>query len=72
VKGKPVYFDFDRRFGPLVTDKRGEPLTRQPGSNSPFWPPFNVWLANWLKNNPERELPPHPSEKWDRRSIKDI
>lgn len=65
VKGKPVYFDFDRRFGPLITDKRGEPLKRQPGERDPFWPPFNIWLAKWLTANPEPKPAPHPSAKWD-------
>lgn len=67
VKGAPVYFDFDRRFGPLLTSKRGEPLARQPGETSPFWPPFNAWLATWLAANPEPVRTPDPSEKWDRR-----
>jgi hypothetical protein len=68
VNGKAVYFDFDRRFGPLVTTKRGEPLAKQPGERSAFWAPFNVWLANWSARNPEpKPLPPHPSEKWDRK-----
>lgn len=48
VKGKPVYFDFDEMFGPLVVDKHGQPLKRQPISETdPFWPPFNRWLAEY-------------------------
>jgi hypothetical protein len=67
VNGKSVYFDFDRRFGPLVTNKRGEPLARQPGQGNAFWGPFNRWLADWLAKNPEPPPPPDPHDKWDSR-----
>jgi hypothetical protein len=61
VNGKVVHFDFDRRFGPLLTDAHGEPLKRQPVSeNHPFWAPFNAWLAVWLNANPDpAKLPDH-------------
>lgn len=58
VKGKPVFFDFDENFGPLVTDKDGEPLKRQPTSeHDPFWLPFHAWLENYRKTHPKRQPP---------------
>ncbi len=48
VNGKPVYFDFDENFGPLVTGPKGEER-KQPGASSPFWPAFNVWLKDWTE-----------------------
>lgn len=29
--------------GPTVVTKRGEPLKRQPGPRSPFWPAHQAW-----------------------------
>lgn len=71
VQGKTVYFDFSYRFGPLVTDKEGTPLKKQPIAEShPFWRPFNVWLEEHKKTNPERisKPLPDPSAYLDRRS----
>lgn len=68
VNGKTVYFDFSRHSGPLLTDKDGEPLKRQPMSpNHPFWGPFNKWLEAWLAEHPEAAMMEPPSSKWDRR-----
>lgn len=48
VGGKVVCFDFDQRFGPLVVDRYGEPIDRQPtNENAAFWPPFEKWLAGY-------------------------
>lgn len=67
VNGKTVHFDFDRRFGPLLTDSEGEPLKRQPTSDRhPFWAPFKVWLAEWEKRNPPIPVR-HPSDHLDRK-----
>lgn len=47
VKSKVVYFTFNERFGPLVTDRIGDPLETQPvHENHPFWLPFTAWLSN--------------------------
>lgn len=46
VNGRKVYFDYCRHSGPLVTDKDGRPLEKQPiAENHPFWAPFHAWLA---------------------------
>lgn len=37
-------FEFSRWTGPVLVGKRGEPLSRQPGSRSPFWASFQRWL----------------------------
>lgn len=51
VKGRKVYFDYDERFGPLVTDKDGQPLAKQPiAENHPFWAPFMRWLADYNRS----------------------
>lgn len=48
VGGKVVCFDFDERFGPLVVDRHGEPIDRQPANeNAKFWPPFEQWLKGY-------------------------
>lgn len=50
VNGKTVRFEYTRIFGPLLVDRRGEPLKRQPiAENHPFWAPFNEWLAQHHK-----------------------
>lgn len=43
ARGRVWRFEFHRYFGPLVLGKRGEPLSRQPGSRSPFWQAFEAW-----------------------------
>lgn len=69
VKGETVHFDFDERFGPLVTDKAGEPLARQPISERhPFWRPFKVWLVAYRAAKPPAPPPkPGPTDHLDRR-----
>jgi hypothetical protein len=52
VNGKRVYFDFDKRFGPLVLDANGEPRKQQPGERNPFWQPFKIWLDQWWSLRP--------------------
>lgn len=38
-------FEFSERFGPLLVDKDGRTLDRQPTSERhPFWRPFRLWL----------------------------
>lgn len=67
VQGKPVRFEFNRRFGPLLVDKDGEPLSRQPMSKThPFWVPFQAWLKEWLVTNPEPSPAPCPTAHLDR------
>lgn len=61
VNGKVVRFDFSRRFGPLLIDEEGRELDKQPISErDAFWPPFNRWLADWTRKNPEP--PPRPGK----------
>lgn len=46
VGRRKVYFEFTQVFGPLITDRHGEPLDDQPVlEDHPFWKPFNAWLA---------------------------
>jgi hypothetical protein len=67
VKGATVYFDFDHRFGPLLTDREGEPLKRQPiSARDPFWPPFNAWVAEYHKTNPPPDQRPRLSAQFNR------
>ena len=45
-KDRQWSFEFSDRFGPVLLDKDGEPLRRQPISpRHPFWKPFNAWLS---------------------------
>lgn len=54
VNGKEVRFEFSRRFGPLLVDEDGRELDKQPTSErDAFWVPFNAWLADWMKKNPD-------------------
>lgn len=59
VRGRWQWFDFDERFGPLLTDRHGEPLKAQPiTENHAFWKPFEAWLRTyeqdkWRKANPQ-------------------
>lgn len=71
VNGRAVHFDFDWRFGPLVTDAEGEPLNRQPGKHSPFWGAFEAWLKVYKATYPPSSVAPRPppSEQWDNRRI---
>lgn len=57
VGGKVICFDFDERFGPLVVDRYGEPLDRQPtNENAKFWPPFEAWLTGYWKAKAAKAL----------------
>lgn len=49
VNGRKYYWDFSERFGPLFTDKDGEPLDRQPGIRSNAWRAFDAWHKELLK-----------------------
>lgn len=58
VGGKTVCFDFDQRFGPLVVDRYGEPLDRQPtNEKDAFWPPFEKWLKGYWEAKAAKTLP---------------
>lgn len=53
VRGRKVYFTFNWRFGPLLTDVEGEPLDRQPMTDEDrFWAPFQVWLSTYKQKHP--------------------
>lgn len=69
VRGKPVRFEFSRRFGPTLINEDGEPMKRQPGPHSAFWKPFGEWLELWLVAHPDPPAPGHASDKWDRRPL---
>ena len=43
--GRTYTFDFDRNHGPLFTNRRGDPLKRQPGEHHEAWDAFDAWLA---------------------------
>lgn len=63
VGGKVVCFDFDERFGPLVVDRYGEPIDRQPtNENAKFWPPFEVWLKGYYEAKSKRRLDTYLTE----------
>ncbi len=36
-------FEFHGVCGPVLLDKDGEPLSRQPAPSSDFWPAFDAW-----------------------------
>lgn len=43
--GRRWRFEMHPYSGPLVLRANGDPKTRQPGSRSPFWAPFNDWQS---------------------------
>ena len=43
VEGRPMRFEFHGVCGPVTLDSNDEPLKRQPGSRSPFYPAFDAW-----------------------------
>jgi hypothetical protein len=49
VNGKVWQWEYQPFYGPLFVGKRGEPLSRQPGSRNPVWPEFYKWLAGQEK-----------------------
>ena len=49
----PTWFEFSWRFGPVLVDMHGEPLSKQPiCEDHPFWPPFNAWLKEYERKHP--------------------
>lgn len=53
VRGRPVRFEFDPRFGPAVLTKRGTLAANVPAG---FWPAFAKWYA--ARGGPPVEVPP--------------
>ena len=43
VGGKRYYFTDSDMFGPLLENRRGEVLNRQPGKRHPFWDAYSMW-----------------------------
>jgi hypothetical protein len=43
MNGRYRAFEFHGVCGPLLVDKNGESLARQPGASSDFWPLFDAW-----------------------------
>lgn len=46
ARGRRWTFEFHPYCGPIVLKANGDPASRQPSSRSPFWPPFEAWLAD--------------------------
>jgi hypothetical protein len=46
VNGKPWYFNYDTRFGPLWIRKDGEPRKCQ-NPNKQVWKAFEEWQKQW-------------------------
>jgi hypothetical protein len=45
-------FEFNRRIGPVLLRRDGEPYARQPGEKHPFWKAFDEWHAANVKPDP--------------------
>lgn len=43
VNGRYREFEFHGVCGPALLDEDGEPLAKQPGERSAFWPAFDAW-----------------------------
>lgn len=43
--GRSWRFEQTRYFGPVLVRADGEPLSRQPGTRSAFWPAYEQWRA---------------------------
>lgn len=43
ARGKRWDFEDHPRFGPQVTNRRGDILTKQPGERSAFWDAWGAW-----------------------------
>ena len=41
--GRVWKFEMHPRFGPIVLDRRGDPVDKQPGERSPFWTAVDLW-----------------------------
>jgi hypothetical protein len=48
ILGEWIFEDSDR-FGPLLLDKIGNPLEKQPSERSSFWRPYHIWLNQGRK-----------------------
>ena len=50
--GKVFLFEYHGVCGPnLISKKTGDPLTRQPGENSPFWDAVTCWVKQGCRTN---------------------
>jgi hypothetical protein len=43
VNGRYRLFEFHGVCGPILVRDDGEPLKKQPGARSDFWPAFDAW-----------------------------
>lgn len=43
VDGKIYTFEFSDRFGPIVLNRRGDPMSKQPGPKNKFWWAVSSW-----------------------------
>lgn len=49
MNGKPYVFEFSEMFGPLRLHQRTHEPTKVQEFPKEFWPPFNEWLKEYLK-----------------------
>lgn len=49
---KQYRFEDSDRFGPSLIGSKGDPLTRQPGENSPFWRVHRIWVQQGRRTAP--------------------
>ena len=51
AKGKRWTFEMHHYCGPIVLNKRGDPMERQPGERSPFWYAVTRWAQGGHRLN---------------------
>ena len=52
--GRTYTFDFDSYGGPLFTNRRGDPLKRQPAEHHEAWDAFQAWWSARVSQETER------------------
>lgn len=55
VGGKLYTFEDSDRFGPLILNKSGEPLSKQPGKRHPFWAAHLAWVKQGRQTDEDRK-----------------
>jgi len=50
---KRFFFTFSERFGPLLENKNGVVLEKQPPDRHCFWNPFHMWLYHGKRISPD-------------------
>ena len=49
LNGKPYYFEFSKRFGPLRLDQRNYELAKNQEFPKDFWHEFEEWHKKYLR-----------------------